>query len=195
MQSLRIKLYEIRPEPICPRRPKNSRAVSLALVRLPRPMARRTTTMKSRCGFSNGTPQSASTELSGKSARNPKSRNSSKRSEIGLLLMGWTGCFPRRVSLQRLLPAIDKRSSSWIPPHRPSPRSASISARMSSTLLASIPTARSRSPQDQASGASRGVQDPAAPASWAWRPASALILSVAFFASSAISLGSFRQST
>ena len=33
------------------------------------------------------------------------------------------------------------------------------------------------------------------PASWAWRPASALILSVAFFASSAISLGSFRQST
>jgi hypothetical protein len=29
--------------------------------------------------------------------------------------MGWTGCFPLRVSLQRLLPAIDRRSGSWIP--------------------------------------------------------------------------------
>jgi hypothetical protein len=46
-------------------------------------------------------------------------------------LMGWTGCFPRRVSLQRLEPANDRRSIPWRPHQmkqwRLLPRLASIS--------------------------------------------------------------------
>jgi diguanylate cyclase (GGDEF)-like protein/PAS domain S-box-containing protein len=56
-------------------------------------------------------------------------------------LMGWTGCSPRGDSLQRL-PRSIRRSSPWTPPHSPWPRSASISARRSSTLLVLARTAR-----------------------------------------------------
>lgn len=50
--------------------------------------------------------------------------------------MGWTGCFPRGNNLQGLH-RNSRRSSPWIPPYRPWPRSASTLARKSFTSLAS----------------------------------------------------------
>ena len=56
-------------------------------------------------------------------------------------LMGWTGCFPREDSLEGLTRST-RRSSPWIPTHQPWPRSASTSARKSSTLWVLALTAR-----------------------------------------------------